>query len=124
MGQQLWAAPVKVAEWTPADLRDDHWVLKEWDVSKAISGPGDYAIEFQFTGGTHRLDFRQVALRDGDGKVIGRDDQAGYSGNANEHNVYRFKIASHAPGAKVILGAEIKGDGGTDSHGDILAGKE
>ncbi|OYV04700.1 MAG: hypothetical protein CFE26_15475 [Verrucomicrobiales bacterium VVV1] len=111
------AVPVKIAEWTPKDLQAD-WVTKSWDVSKGITGPGDYSFEFQYTHGTHRLDFRKVALLKGDA-VIAKDDQPGHTGVENVHTLYRFKVASHDPSAKYLLQAEIKADGGTDSYGDI-----
>jgi hypothetical protein len=116
------AMPVKVAEWTPADLQAD-WTTKSWDISKGITGPGDYSIEFQYTRGTHRLDFRQIVLLNGD-TVLAKEDQAGHSGVDNSHNIYRFTVAKHNPGAKYLLKAEIKADGGTDSYGDLLVGKE
>jgi hypothetical protein len=111
------AMPVKIAEWTPKDLQAD-WVTKSWDVSKGITGPGDYSFEFQYTRGTHRLDFRKVALLKSDA-VIAKDDQPGHTGVENVHTLYRFKVASHDPSAKYLLQAEIKADGGTDSYGDI-----
>jgi len=116
------ALPVKVAEWTPKDLQAD-WVVKSWDVGKGITGAGEYSFEFQYTRGSHRLDFRKVTLLAGD-VVIARDDQAGHSGIENVHNIYRFTIAKHDPAAKYLLQAEIKADGGTDSNGDITAFKE
>ncbi|MCF7731372.1 MAG: Gfo/Idh/MocA family oxidoreductase [Akkermansiaceae bacterium] len=116
------AVPVKVAEWTPKDLQTD-WVTKAWDVSKGITGPGEYSFEFQYTRGTHRLDFRRVALLSGDA-VIANDDQPGHTGVENVHTLYRFTIAKHDPAAKYSLRAEIKADGGTDSYGDILMCRE
>lgn len=116
------AIPNKIAEWTPNDLQAD-WTTKSWDVSKAISGAGDYSFEFQYTRGTHRLDFRKVALLSGNA-VIAKDDQPGHTGVTNDHNLYRFHVAKHDPTAKYLLQAEIKGDGGTDSSGDINACKE
>ena len=115
--------PVKVAEWSPSDLQAD-WSPKSWDVSKGITGAGEYCFELQYTRGTHRLDFRNVALLDASGTVLGKDDQPGHTGVSASHNVYRFKIANHSPGAQYVLRAEIKGDGGTDSYGDISVAKE
>lgn len=116
------AMPVKIAEWTPKDLQAD-WVTKSWDVSKGITGPGDYSFEFAYTHGTHRLDFRKVALLNGDA-VIAKDEQPGHTGVENVHTLYRFTVAKHDPAAKYLLQAEIKADGGTDSYGDITVCKE
>jgi hypothetical protein len=111
------AIPTKVAEWTPKDLQPD-WLIKTWDVSKGITGVGAHTIEFQYTRGTHRLDFRKLALL-ADGAIIAKDEQPGHTGNDNVHNVYQFDITKHDPAAKYILQAEIKADGGTDSYGEI-----
>ena len=116
------ALPVKIAEWSPKDLHAD-WVSKSWDVTKGITGPGDYIFEFQYTHGAHRLDFRKVALLNGEA-VIGKDDQPGHTGVENVHTLYRFTVAKHDPSAKVLLQAEIKADGGTDSYGDISIARE
>lgn len=116
------AMPVKVAEWSPKDLGAD-WTLKTWDVSKGLTIAGEYSFEFQYTRGAHRLDFRKVALLQ-DAEVISQDENAGHSGMDNAHNLYRFTLAKHDPAAKYLLRAEIKGDGGTDSAGDISVCKE
>ncbi len=114
--------PVKVAEWTPADLGQD-WSVKAWDISQGIQGAGEFSIEFQYTRGTHRLDFRQVTLLQGD-TVIAKDDNPGHTGVENVHNRYRFTIPQHDPAAKYLLRAEIKGDGGSDSFGEISVCRE
>lgn len=111
------AAPVRIAEWSPADLKPD-WTIKNWDVSRGINGSGDFGFEFQYTRGSHRLDFRKVALL-ADGKAIDHTDRPGFTGIANSNNLIRFKVPTHQPGAVYQLQAEIKGDGGTDSHGEI-----
>lgn len=116
------ALPVKVAEWTPKDLAAD-WTLKTWEVGKGITGAGEYSFEFQYTHGAHRLDFRKVALLNGEA-IIARSEQPGHSGIDNANNMYRFTIAQHDPAARYLLRAEIKGDGGTDSAGDISVCKE
>lgn len=116
------AVPVKVGEWTPKDLQAD-WVVKNWDVGKGITGPGEQCIEFQYSRGSHRLDFRKVALLQGE-TVIARDDQAGHTGTEDVHNLYRFKLPQHDPKAKYVLQAEIKADGGTDSYGEIFISRE
>lgn len=115
------ALPVKVAEWSPKDLQAD-WVVKTWDIRKGITSAGEICIEFQYTRGTHRLDFRKVTLLDGD-TVIASDGQAGHTGVENVHNLYRFTLPRHDPSARYQLRAEIKADGGTDSYGEILVSK-
>lgn len=114
--------PQPCGEWKPADLKAD-WVTKRWDISERVTGVGEYSFDFQYTHGTHRLDFRKVALREGE-KIIAHDDQAGHTGTENVHTLYRFSVTSHTVGATYFLEAEIKADGGTDSYGEILMAKE
>jgi hypothetical protein len=115
------ALPVKVAEWSPKDLQAD-WVFKTWDIRKGVTAAGEICIEFQYTRGTHRLDFRKVTLLDGD-TVIASDGQPGHTGVENVHNLYRFTLPRHDSSARYQLRAEIKADGGTDSYGEILVSK-
>lgn len=109
--------PVKVAAWMPSDLADD-WTTKTWDITAGFKKAGPHGVEFQYTRGTHRLDFRKVTLLQGD-TVVATDNTPGHSGIENVHNQYRFTLSRHDPAAKLFLRAEIKGDGGKDSHGDI-----
>jgi hypothetical protein len=115
------ALPVKVAAWSPKDLEAD-WVVKTWDISKGVTAAGEICIEFQYTRGTHRLDFRKVTLLEGD-KVVASDEQPGHTGTENVHNLYRFNLPRFDSSARYQLRAEIKADGGTDSHGEILVSK-
>ena len=116
------ALPVKVAEWTPADVKPD-WFPTSWEVGKAITGEGEYGFEFQYTRGAHRLEFRKVALMSG-GEVIARDEQPGYTGTGNSHNLYRFKVPAWDAAKSYQLHADIKADGGTDSYGEISVFKD
>jgi hypothetical protein len=116
------AAATPVAHWTPQDLGAD-WKSRTWELPKTITGAGLYVVEFQYTRGVSRLDFRNVALLKG-GEVVAHDDHAGYSGNANEKNTYRLKLDAFDPAATYSLRAELKPDGPTDSHGDISVTKD
>ncbi|MCU0748708.1 MAG: Gfo/Idh/MocA family oxidoreductase [Akkermansiaceae bacterium] len=116
------ALPTKIAEWSPADVKPD-WFMQKWDASKAITGPGEYGFEFQYTRGAHRLEFRKVTLMCGD-QVVARDEQAGHSGIGNSHNLYRFTVPAGDASKGYTLHAEIKSDGGTDSYGEISVFKD
>ena len=84
---------------------------------------GFYVVEFQYTRGASRLDFKNVALLKGD-TVVANDDHAGYSGNANSRNTYRLKVDAVDVEAKYVLRAEVKPDGAPDSYGDIIIEKK
>ncbi|MBA3699158.1 MAG: Gfo/Idh/MocA family oxidoreductase [Planctomycetes bacterium] len=116
------AAPAVVAQWSPKDLAAD-WKTVTWPLAKAITGAGIYVVEFQYTRGASRLDFKNVALLKGD-TVIANDGHAGYSGNANQKNTYRLTVDAFDPAATYSLRAEIKPDGPTDSFGDITIDKQ
>ena len=116
------AEVLPAAVWTPQDLGSD-WKTKTWDISKAVKGIGAYAIEFQYSHGSIRLDFKNVALLKG-GEVASKDEHAGHSGNSNEKNTYHLALEKFDPASAYSLRAEIKGDGGTDSSGDIFVSKD
>jgi hypothetical protein len=115
------AAPV-AAQWSPKEIADG-WKTVTWNVAKTITGAGLYTVEFQYTRGSSRLDFKNVALLKGD-TVIASDDHAGYSGIANHRNVYRLKVDAFDAAASYTLRAEVKPDGPPDSYGDITIAKE
>ena len=109
------AAPI--AQWTSKDLATD-WKTKTWNIAKTITSAGLYVVEFQYTKGSSRLDFKNVALLKGS-EVVAQDDHAGYSGIANQNNTYRLKIDQFDPAATYSLRADLKPDGPADSFGDI-----
>jgi hypothetical protein len=92
---------------------------------KLWSAPGTFHIQAAgaITRGAHRLEFRKVALMSG-GEVIARDEQPGYSGIGNSHNLYRFKVPAADASKSYQLHAEIKADGGSDSYGEISVFKD
>lgn len=118
----LTVVSVAVAKWSSHDLGAE-WKSKTWVISKAITGAGQYVVEFQYQHGASRLDFKNVTLLKGN-DVIAHDDHAGYSGNENFKNVYRLKVEAFDPTAIYSLRAELKPDGSTDSSGEIFIRKE
>ena len=111
------AAAAPIAQWTSKDLSTD-WKTKTWNIAKTITSAGLYVVEFQYTKGSSRLDFKNVALLKGS-EVVAQDDHAGYSGIANQNNTYRLKIDQFDPAATYSLRADLKPDGPADSFGDI-----
>jgi hypothetical protein len=53
-------------------------------------------------------------------KATARDDTPGHTGDENVHTPCRFSVSKPVAGAKDTFQAEIKGDGGTDSYGDLF----
>lgn len=106
-----------VAKWSPKEVAKD-WKAAEFDVTPAVTADGIHRAIFQFTGGAHKLRMRQVELVR-DGKVIATDGHEGETGGRSSKNVYRLPVTGHRPGARYTLRAEMRGDGGNDSHGGI-----
>ena len=107
-GEQLHWTPKE----TPAKYADHSWTLERPLVPEA-----ETKVFFQYTKGRHRLNIRNVRLQSGDVVLI--DKHFGFTGNAQQNNVWFFSIPADAPETEWRLTAEIEGDGGRDSHGTI-----
>ncbi len=108
---------VATAEWKAGEVSNDYQV-KTWDISSAIVGAGKYSVRFQYTSGGHRLDIEGVEFVAGD-QVLGGDPHYGRSGFENIDNVWTVDVKTVPSGAKVMLRAKVRGDGGGDSNGEI-----
>ncbi|MDI9636948.1 beta-N-acetylhexosaminidase [Geitlerinema splendidum] len=106
------------AQWKSGQLREEFQTV-EWDLSEAIKQNGNYRIRFAYTSGDHRLDIAWAELII-NGVSAGKDEHAGQTGGETKNNVYRFNNIKVPPGAKVMLQASVRTDGGTDSNGDII----
>mgnify|MGYP001809879557 CR=1 FL=1 len=109
---------VPAGAWTSTDVSES-WQERTWDLSAIISSSGRYRVRFEFSHGAHRLDIRWAELWV-NGVRASRIEQIGTTGGRNEGNAYDFPLITVPPGAKVMLKASIRSDGGTDSHGQIL----
>jgi alpha-N-acetylglucosaminidase len=83
-----------------------------------VSGPGKLTVRFQYTGGAHRLDIRQVALWI-DGKLVGVDQHDGRTGLEDVANTFEIEVPSVPNGTKVEIRAMVRSDGGSDSNGTV-----
>ncbi len=106
-----------VAQWRPEDLSET-FTVKEWDITAALSRPGEYRILLSYTGGVNRLAIQWIELR-ADDAVIARSDQLGYTGNKDQNNECRVTIEAAKPAKRYLLRASVRGDGGADSMGDV-----
>jgi hypothetical protein len=94
------------------------FALEEWDITAALSRPGEYDVLFSFTGGANRLVIEWIELLADEG-VAARVEQLGYAGNKEENNQYRLNVPPAAPAGRYRLRASVRGDGGGDSAGEI-----
>ncbi|MFW6161877.1 MAG: hypothetical protein ACODAJ_03860 [Planctomycetota bacterium] len=104
--------PHKVGSWTASDFDEAERITKEWDVTDSVSGPGTYRVRFAYTRGWWGLRIHRaalVAVRDGQRTVACEDVHHGSTGNRSQANVYTLKLATHAPDARYLLVADIKG---------------
>lgn len=107
-----------VGTWEPGKIKTD-WSVVEWPLGAAwLEKLG--GVRFQFTGGDHRLDIREVSIV-ADGQVVASDKHDGTAGNVHRGHVYRFDIpAETRANNTLILRADIRSMGGANSRGNII----
>lgn len=110
-----------VAQWKPGDIPTE-WVVRTWDVSPRIAGPGDYEVTFRFTGGKSRLDMRNVELLL-NGTRVAIDAHEGRTGAEHKDNVYRLSLKECPEKVRLTLRAEVRTDGDNNSSGNIFLRK-
>ena len=111
-------AGLKVGGWAPAQITTQLAPM-EWDVTAKVTAAGKAAVNFEYTEGADGIDIAWAALLE-DGKEISRDTHNGFTGGSPRRPVYTLDVPAPKPGAHYMLRAEIAGDGGTDSHGNVL----
>jgi hexosaminidase len=116
--RKLDAEPETVGHWQSGETTEK-FAVKKWDLTPLVKKPGKYAIEFQYTGGTHRLDIESAEVLENE-KSVAQDKHAGKTGASNDQNVYYLRIPEVKSGAAYALQAGVRSDGGTDSKGDVL----
>lgn len=105
------------AKWTPQRVSTE-WKSVEFDATGSVVADGIHRAVFQFTGGSKKLQMRNVELLR-DGKVIAKDPHEGESGGRSINAAYRLPVDGHQSGARYTLRAELRADGGNDSFGGI-----
>lgn len=111
------AGPDPVGGWKSGETSES-WAVKEWDLSQYLKAAGDYDLLFLFSGGGHRLDIEWVELVE-NGQPISRDEHPGRAGGEHKDNRYKLSLKQVKPGAKYVVRANVRSDGGNDSNGDI-----
>lgn len=97
-------------------------MVRTWDVSPRIAGPGDYEVTFRFTGGKSRLDMRNVELLL-NGTRVAIDAHEGRTGAEHKDNVYRLSLKECPEKVRLTLRAEVRTDGDNNSSGNIFLRK-
>lgn len=109
--------PPPAATWKSGEM-SEQFQTKTWDVTRSIDGAGTYNVEFQYTGGAHRLDIEWAEILQNEA-VVARDAHKGTTGARDQGNDYTLRIPSVAAGAKFTLRASVRTDEGNDSNGEI-----
>ena len=113
---------IEISRWNPK-ITPKSYEDRSWKLKKELKPGQENRIQFLYQKGSHRLDIRKVRLEARDIKL--EDNHFGYTGGARKDNVWKFNLPKDAPRKGWTLTAEIKGDGGNNSHGVIsLLGEE
>ncbi len=107
-----------IGQWEPAQIAKEFKPV-EWDITKLAVKPGIYEATLKYRAGNYGIDIEWVALLE-DGTEVARDTHKGFSGYNKDNITYRLNLRNVKPQAKYVLRASIKGNGGTDSTGDVL----
>ncbi|AQT67319.1 Beta-hexosaminidase [Anaerohalosphaera lusitana] len=117
-GVKKGAERADAAKWKPSMLSAQFKPV-DFDITDTINKGGVWYATFDYTSGAHKLVIRSVELLC-DGKTIARDEHQGETGTRDANNKYRLPVDSYDPEAKYVLRADIRADGGTNSHGGIV----
>ncbi len=119
--QRLGGKPSRIGGWTPAQV-SEKWTTRDWDVTRAVKGPGAYALLLDYEGGANALATGEATLFSG-GKLLTHDAHDGWTGMENHGRVYHLTLTTYDPAAKYTLRVRLRSDGGADSRGALyLAG--
>lgn len=108
----------EVGGWKPAQIKNEFTPM-EWDVTKHVTAAGKATVLFDYTQGACGIDIASAALLE-NGQEISRDAHDGFTGGHPRQPAYQLTVPAPKPGAQYTLRAEVKGDGGTDSRGNVL----
>jgi hexosaminidase len=107
----------KVAEWNPT-LTPADWKNVTFKTGGQIKTAGTYEVVFLYNKGKFALDISEVALLE-DGQQVAIDKHTAFSGTKLDGIVYKLKLPKYKAGSKYTLRARIRGNGGTDSYGEV-----
>jgi hexosaminidase len=107
----------RAGRWDQAVVSETYKPL-EWVVTDLLEGPGPYDVTFRYDEGKHRLGIEWAAFVE-DGLEVFRDEHRGVTGARNENNVYRIWLRQQREGARYVLRASVRSEGGTHSFGSV-----
>lgn len=98
------------------------WENKQWNLEGKLSDHGKFAITFKYAHGSHMLRARNVKILQ-DGKEVSIDAHSGSTGTKHVDNVWHLTLPNVTQAEGLVLHAEVKTEGGSDSNGIIFAQK-
>jgi hexosaminidase len=115
-----WFKPkLLLGTWAPEGMSET-WKDLEWNITAEVKQPGPLDVELMYQRGQHALQIQSVTLLE-DGRESGHDEHIGVTGAVHEQNTYHLRVPATKAGATYTLRARIRSQGGTDSHGVVLA---
>lgn len=117
LGVDYYKPDTRIGEWQP-DMVNEAPVELEWDVTRTVTGNGEYRLTFDYEDGAHALGAEWAALYE-NGVEIARDMHPGRAGAHNSLQNYRFILDAYKPDAEYIVRAAVKGIGGSDTMGSV-----
>jgi len=105
----------QIGAWELEDFREKAEIVKTFDVTDEILGPGVYRVTFQYTTGWNGLGTRRAALvaqaKDGSGSPVelSIDEHIGSTGCRSTGNVYGLELAKHDPAMRYVVVANVRG---------------
>lgn len=111
-----------VGKWNAANLNADFKTVN-WDVTKKVYANGRIMAGFFYTKGESFLKVKNVRLLE-NGKEISADNHESLADkfrgtHKTKTFLYYLKVDSYKPNAKYILSADVVGEKGTDSEGNV-----
>jgi hexosaminidase len=107
----------KIGSWKASQIETAATAMN-WEITTNLTAAGKVEVTFDYTRGDDGIDITQVVLLE-DGKEISRDVHDGFAGNESRRPVFTLDAPAPKPGATYTIRALIRGDGGTDSRGDV-----
>jgi hypothetical protein len=106
----------QIGGWTDDDFQPGkERITKTWDVTEAISGPGQYLVRFDYTKGWWGLSMFRVALTSAPAdhpnsftEVI-VDQHNGVAAYQDKDNTYTLTVAQHDPALRHFIVADVQG---------------
>lgn len=109
-----------VKKWTPSIVTKGYKTISI-DLGRKLKESGRYDVHFNFSKGRHGIDIGGVKLV-ANRNELASDFHKGFAGGNSKGNVYHLNLMK-VPAGSMTLEVSIKGNGGTDSYGDIVLRK-